>query len=181
MVASLKCSARETKREDKEYKKGIVGMEEGSRTGYKSAMEKLLLRSEEQSLELLSRFVDDLVERYPAFRVLQGSISAVLSEAVNNAIVHGNKRDPNKKITCSYEVKDSVACFRVEDEGEGFEYTSVPNPLLFENIEKPHGRGLFIIRMLSDRLTFEDEGRVLLIEFDSSKSERILNGTKNAN
>ena len=62
------------------------------------------LRSERQSLNLLGRFIDDIVEQYPAFRVLQGSMSIVIGEAVTNAIVHGNKEDCNKKIVCACEV-----------------------------------------------------------------------------
>lgn len=143
-------------------------------------MEKIELQSEESSLDVLSYFIDEMVEQYPAFRVLQANITSVLSEAVNNAIVHGNKHDLSKKVFCSYEVEGAIARFRVEDEGRGFEYANVPNPLLLENIEKPHGRGIFIIRMLSDKLTFEEGGRVLVMEFDSSKSERILNSAKHA-
>lgn len=143
-------------------------------------MVKIELRSVEGSLDLLGYFIDEMVEQYPAFRVLQANINSVLSEAVNNAIVHGNKRDASKRVFCSYEVEGPVARFRVEDEGQGFEYAKVPNPLLLENIEKPHGRGIFIIRMLSDRLTFEEGGRVLVMEFDSSKSARILNKARHA-
>lgn len=138
------------------------------------------LRSERQSLNLLGRFIDDIVEQYPAFRVLQGSMSIVIGEAVTNAIVHGNKEDCNKKIVCACEVVGKIARFRIEDEGSGFEFVDVPNPVVPESIEKAHGRGLFIIRMLSDRLEFEDGGRVLIIEFDSSKSEQLLSNNRNA-
>lgn len=144
-------------------------------------MERIELRSEESSLDLLSNFVDEMVDRYPAFRLLQANIISVLSEAVNNSIVHGNKHDLSKKVYCSYEIDDVLARFRVEDEGEGFEYANVPNPLLRENIEKPHGRGIFIMRMLSDKLTFDEGGRVLVMEFDSSKPESILNNAGHAN
>lgn len=143
-------------------------------------MKEVLLRSEEQSLELLNRFIEEMLEQHPKFRILQANMVSVLSEAVNNAIVHGNKHDPQKKVYCSYVIDGSVVRFRVEDEGSGFEYSKVPSPLAVDNIEKPHGRGIFIIRMLSDKVTFEKEGRLLIIEFDINKSEQMLSMARHA-
>ena len=71
-----------------------------------------------------------------------------LTEAVNNAVVHGNRHDPSKRVryrvTC---VDDGIHC-AVEDEGEGFEMEEVADPVAPENLLRDGGRGLFIIRAL---------------------------------
>ena len=55
--------------------------------------------------------------------------------------------------------------FTIEDEGPGFDYDNLPDPTAPENIEKPHGRGVFLMRKLSDRCAFEDFGRVVIMDF----------------
>lgn len=74
------------------------------------------------------------------------------SEAINNAILHGNKSDPSKTacVTCSLNA-DSVVV-KVKDEGPGFNPDNVPNPLDEENLLKESGRGLFLIRSMMDRV-----------------------------
>ena len=76
------------------------------------------------------------------------------TEAINNAILHGNKSDPAKKvcITCALN-KDSIAV-QVTDEGTGFDPASVPNPLDEQNLMKESGRGIFLIRSMADRVNF---------------------------
>jgi serine/threonine-protein kinase RsbW len=81
------------------------------------------------------------------------------SEAVNNAISHGNRNDPEKNVTLDVEYKDKVIVISVEDEGGGFNPDSIPDPLLPENLLKPSGRGIHIIRSLMDRVDFEFTSR----------------------
>lgn len=79
------------------------------------------------------------------------------SEAINNAILHGNKSDPSKQacVTCSLN-QDSVVV-KVRDQGPGFDPDTVPNPLDEENLLKESGRGLFLIRSMMDRVTIRPE------------------------
>jgi serine/threonine-protein kinase RsbW len=85
---------------------------------------------------------------------------------VNNAIVHGNKLQKDRKVKVTFEViDDKVIRFTVEDEGPGFDYEHLPDPTAPENIEKPHGRGVFLMRQLSDRCEFLDAGRVVILDF----------------
>jgi serine/threonine-protein kinase RsbW len=77
------------------------------------------------------------------------------TEAVNNSIIHGNKRDSTKNVTLTCIVNNAAIVIRVHDEGEGFEHDSLPDPLAVENLLREHGRGVFLIRSMMDDVTFE--------------------------
>lgn len=79
------------------------------------------------------------------------SILIAVSEAVNNAIIHGNKRDVNKVVMMSTNITEKSVEVKVKDQGEGFVLDQVPNPLLPENLTKDSGRGLLIIRSLVNK------------------------------
>jgi len=76
------------------------------------------------------------------------------SEAVNNALEHGNKNDPTKKVFLDIVYKDRKVTLEVQDEGGGFNPASLPNPLLPENLLKPSGRGIHIMKSLMDSVSF---------------------------
>lgn len=85
-------------------------------------------------------------------------------EAVNNAIIHGNKLDETKNVFVEYEINNGELLFSVKDEGNGFNYHNIPDPTLPENLEKPHGRGIFLISHLVDEVRFEDNGSKICIK-----------------
>ncbi|MBI2618908.1 MAG: ATP-binding protein [Ignavibacteriales bacterium] len=76
------------------------------------------------------------------------------TEAVNNGITHGNKSDPRKKVCVTCEVNADMLVVRVKDEGEGFDPSSVPNPLDEQNLLKETGRGIFLIKSMMDRVEY---------------------------
>jgi len=73
-----------------------------------------------------------------------------VSEALLNAIVHGNNEDKNKRVFCDIICTEDKLTIKIRDEGEGFNFDEVPDPTSDENILKEHGRGIFIIRSLVD-------------------------------
>lgn len=77
------------------------------------------------------------------------------TEAVNNSIVHGNKRNPNKTVTVTVEVENKTIIVSVKDEGAGLDLSALPNPLSEENILRENGRGVFLMRSLMDDVKFE--------------------------
>ncbi len=79
-----------------------------------------------------------------------------LTEAVNNAIVHGNKSDPAKKVVMKCEHLPGWLLLIVEDQGKGFKLENVENPLKKKNLMKESGRGIFLMRTLMDRVEFEN-------------------------
>lgn len=88
-----------------------------------------------------------------------------ISEAVNNAILHGNKLDPAKKVYIRTKLSENQLQIEVEDEGEGFCDSVLTNPTAPENIYYEHGRGIFILKQLADQLVFKEDGRKVYIHF----------------
>lgn len=77
------------------------------------------------------------------------------TEAANNAIVHGNKSNPNKNITLFFTVSKKEVTLKISDEGEGFEINKLRDPLAPENVFAENGRGILIIKALVDKVFYE--------------------------
>jgi serine/threonine-protein kinase RsbW len=87
------------------------------------------------------------------------NVEIALREAVTNAVVHGNKADPEKKVVICCEVGlGSGVSVIVRDEGQGFDPANVSDPTTNENIECDHGRGIYLMRALMDEVHFEQGG-----------------------
>ena len=78
-----------------------------------------------------------------------------MTEAVNNAIVHGNKSDPTKRVLMKCEHLPGWLLFIIEDQGRGFRIDAVANPLKKKNLLKESGRGIFLMRTLMDKVEFQ--------------------------
>lgn len=125
----------------------------------------LRLSSEAKSIEKVELFVSKLVRRYRLNDDQHGNILISLTEAVNNAIIHGNCEDSSKKVSISLrEAKDKLA-IQVSDEGCGFDYKQVPDPTKEENICKCGGRGVFLMQHLSDKIAYRNGGRTVEMQF----------------
>lgn len=94
-----------------------------------------------------------------------GNILISVTEAINNAIVHGNKKDESKQVYLACSTQNGKLIFTVKDEGHGFDSTNLPDPTDPENLEKLNGRGVFLMRNLADQVDFEDEGRLVKLTF----------------
>ena len=120
-----------------------------------------------ENVTMVERLVDDVCAEYHVKEDYYGELLIAMTEAVNNAIVHGNKLDASKQVKVNFDiVDDKVMRFTVEDEGPGFDYDHLPDPTAPENIEKPHGRGVFLMRNLADKCEFSDGGRVVVLDFE---------------
>lgn len=119
-----------------------------------------------ENINLVERLINDVCEEYHVKEDYYGELLIGMTEAVNNAMVHGNKLDTSKQVKVMFDVvDDKILRFTVEDEGPGFDYNNLPDPTAPENIEKPHGRGVFLMRQLSDNCTFSDGGRICVLDF----------------
>ena len=85
----------------------------------------------------------------------------LLSEAVTNAIKHGNKYDPAKKVEVEIEVNQTIITSTVSDEGDGFDPTTSKDPLKEENLLEASGRGIFFLEQFSEELEYLNGGRVI--------------------
>lgn len=114
------------------------------------------------------KIVEYINQIYPIPEILYGNILLAISEAINNAIVHGNKFNKEKLVYVSYKItQDNYLIVEVKDEGEGFDPYSLPDPTAPENIEKLYGRGVFIIISLCDKTEFEfNNGQIVRMYFN---------------
>lgn len=81
-----------------------------------------------------------------------------LTEAIANAMLYGNRDDPEKRVRVEVSLSGRQLRARVTDQGGGFDPTTIPDPTRPENIEKPGGRGLFLMRQLLDEVSFNARG-----------------------
>ena len=94
-----------------------------------------------------------------------GNILIAVTEAVKNAIIHGNGNSEDKKVKVDVETGEDRVVFIVADEGSGFDFNNLPDPTAPENIEKPDGRGIFLMKNLSDEVNFDLNGSKVSITF----------------
>ncbi|MGB1383908.1 MAG: ATP-binding protein [Flavobacteriales bacterium] len=121
--------------------------------------------SKPENIAVVERLIDRLSEEHSIIPEHYGNVLIAMTEGVNNAIVHGNKLDPEKSVTVSCAIDHKNLVFRISDEGPGFDYDNLPDPTAPENIEKPHGRGVFLMRHLADECAFIDDGRIVELTF----------------
>lgn len=89
------------------------------------------------------------------------AVRLALEEAIANAIKHGNKMDPTKKVTIRFLNEKDRLTFEVSDEGDGFDSTTVPDPTDAEHLPLPHGRGILLMRAYADEVTFNESGNLV--------------------
>ena len=94
-----------------------------------------------------------------------GNVLIAVTEAVNNAIQHGNKENHDLNVDVSVGDKDVDFCFNVKDHGDGFDFKNLPDPTAPENIEKEDGRGIFLMRSLAEAVEFDNGGTSVSIYF----------------
>lgn len=126
----------------------------------------LTFPSTSDSLHLVEALIDEISSDMHLDEDYYGNILIAVTEAVNNAINHGNKQDPNKTVSFVFTENDDHSIkFRIADQGTGFDFENIPDPTSPENIEKVNGRGVFLMKQLSDGVTFDDNGRVVELSF----------------
>jgi serine/threonine-protein kinase RsbW len=118
-----------------------------------------------ENIRIVESFIDNAKERFQLNDDIYGNIMIAVTESVNNAIVHGNKSEASKNVHLALEMENNTIIFFISDEGKGFDYNSLPDPTAPENIEKPGGRGIFLMKALSDELSFEDDGTLVKMSF----------------
>ena len=116
-------------------------------------------------VQAISPFVDQAMDFIAQSRRKDGSetdIEIALSEALENAIVHGNREDPHKSVyvTCRCSPGGEVSIV-VQDEGQGFDTDTLPDPTAPENRLRTSGRGIYLMRTLMDEVRFEKGGAAI--------------------
>lgn len=123
------------------------------------------IASKRENLREVEKLVDEFNEIEELNESLYGKVLLATIEAANNAIVHGNKLDPEKTVMVEIRKSKDIIEIYVEDQGEGFNYMRIPDPTAPENIENIHGRGVFLMKQLSDEVNFYKNGTKVQILF----------------
>ncbi len=118
-----------------------------------------------ENIRMIESFIDNAKEKYHLNDDIYGNIMIAVTEAVNNAIKHGNQNNSGKNVSLALALEEGVIKFRVEDEGNGFDYEHLPDPTSAENLEKPGGRGIFLMKHLADEVAFGEKGKVVELSF----------------
>lgn len=126
----------------------------------------IVFNSKPENLNIVDSLINDLSVEFSISGDLYANILIALTEAVNNAIYHGNKSNPNKLVKLTYLMVDGILTFEIEDEGPGFDYNYLPDPSHPQNIEKPNGRGVFLMKNLAHNLEFFNDGAKVRLSFD---------------
>jgi len=137
----------------------------------KKAAQTIEISSRPESINIIEKLIDDMRSEHDIHEDAFGNILVAVTEAVNNAIQHGNKYDPNKKVKVTYEMEEETMSFTISDQGSGFDYYNLPDPTAPENIEKPTGRGVFLMKHLADQIIFSDNGKTVELFFKTGHVE----------
>ena len=118
-----------------------------------------------ENIRMIESFIDNAKERFHLDDDLYGNIMIAVTEAVNNAIKHGNSNNSAKNVFLSLTLNENLLKFVVKDEGFGFDHNNLPDPTAPENLEKPGGRGIFLMKHLSDEVEFTENGKTVELSF----------------
>ncbi len=127
----------------------------------KGNTDSLKLKSSSSELNKVEKLVEALADKYYLNDSYFANIMVALTEAFNNALIHGNHNDPDKQIHIGFSLTDKEMIFEICDEGNGFDH------LLFLNSRHSENqRGIELIQSVSDKVEFSDKGRCISIHFN---------------
>lgn len=128
---------------------------------------KVVIASRPENLSIIENFIEQIQVEFGIKDDVYGNIVIALTEAVNNAINHGNKRDDSKNVVVVAVLKGPFLLeISVEDEGDGFNYLDVPDPTLPENVLSESGRGIYIMKEITDNFSYNEKGNALVMQFN---------------
>ena len=126
----------------------------------------LKLKSKSSEVSKVEALLNELFEKYNINDESSYQIMIATTEAVNNAIEHGNNFDLNKEIHVKIELESSIMKITIRDFGKGFTHKELPDPLAPENIMKSSGRGVFLVHQLMDNVNYTNTGNGMLLSME---------------
>ena len=129
--------------------------------------ETLKIQSSPEQLRLVEDLIDNVCQVYNVKEDSYGNILIAVTEAVNNAICHGNKNNPDKFVHIDFQNTEKQLIFSITDEGQGFDFLNLPDPTDPENIDKLSGRGVFLMKNLADSIEFSLNGQSVKLHFNN--------------
>lgn len=137
--------------------------------------EEIIIPSDPNRLAKIDEITERITGQMAFSREAQDDIAISVSEAVNNAIVHGNKSDPEKSVVIRFIEQDEELKVEVYDEGEGFDPGEIGDPTSPENLMNSKGRGIFIVKHLMDELHLERLSKGMKITMVKRKNNQNVN------
>ncbi len=114
----------------------------------------LVLASRFENIEVAERALRDLCDQAGCDGDDLYWVVTALREALANAVRHGNRSKPERRVFVDYSVDPSMVTIQVEDEGEGFDPATIPDPTDPENLLRPNGRGIFYMQQFMNQVEF---------------------------
>jgi serine/threonine-protein kinase RsbW len=125
----------------------------------------LKISSLQKNISQVEKFIEEICDENYISDIYFGNIMLAIEEAVKNAIIHGNRQDSNKQVTITFQRRRDGLTFIIKDEGEGFNPQLIPNPL---DLDEPQGNGIFLIRSLADKVSYNPTGNQVELTFTVS-------------
>ncbi|PHI21372.1 ATP-binding protein [Lewinellaceae bacterium SD302] len=125
----------------------------------------LQLSSDPGNIQQVTQLVDRVSQQYRLNEETHANLLISLTEAVNNAIIHGNGMDKSKTVDIEMRKRGNRLCVSVKDQGKGFNPKEVPNPTCPEQICECGGRGVFLIKELCDKVEYAENGSKVNMQF----------------
>jgi serine/threonine-protein kinase RsbW len=126
---------------------------------------KIRIESTIENLRIVENAIDEATAVIGISEDNYGKILVSAMEAVNNAIMHGNKSNPEKIVDIEISYKEEQLNIKVTDEGPGFKPELVPDPTTPENIEELNGRGIYLMSHLADKIEYNPKGNSVTMIF----------------
>lgn len=134
---------------------------------FEKYFQEISIPSDINELSIVESFLDRIQSDLNLSETVYANIIITVTEAVNNAIVHGNKCNRNKKVRLTTKLNNPYSIsFFIKDDGEGFDVSKIKDPTLMENIFSENGRGVFVMKHLSDELIYHENGTLLELKFN---------------
>ncbi len=133
--------------------------------------ENIVLKSDQLYINEVERFVEQICDEHNIYNNYYANILTSIVEAYTNAVEHGNKFNPEKTVRITFNHEQKGLSFQIKDQGNGFDINKIPDPTDLNN-EGSEGRGIFMIKALSDQVEFQDNGRSIKLNFLISSINR---------
>ncbi len=133
-----------------------------------SELEQIVVPSDLRAAKEPEQRILDELERHGYSEDARFAIKLALEEALTNAVKHGNRNDPSKRVTVRYHISPQRAVIAIRDEGCGFSPEKVPDPTADENLERPNGRGIMLMQAYMTKVRYNPAGNEVWLMRENS-------------
>lgn len=123
------------------------------------------LASDPGNISKVEELVTQIADQYQLDQEKHANLLISLTEAVNNAIIHGNKQDRSKTVSIKLARRSGRLAVQVSDQGRGFNYRQLPDPTSPERLCECGGRGVFLMNQLCDKMSYLNGGSTVEMQF----------------